>query len=53
MKLRRVITKAIDRDERGLNVKAAVQAVVVANVNEPEGERAERDKPEGEEAPHE
>ena len=38
MKLRRIISKRIERDGEGFSVRAAVNAVVAANVNERAGE---------------
>jgi hypothetical protein len=37
MKLRRIITKRIDREGDGFNVHAALDAVIAANVNEGSG----------------
>jgi hypothetical protein len=37
MKLRRVLSKRIDHEGEGLSVRAAIDAVVAVNVNEPQG----------------
>jgi hypothetical protein len=37
MKLRRIITKRIDHQGDGFNVRAALDAVIAANVNERSG----------------
>ena len=38
MKLRRIISKRIEREADGFNVHAALDAVIAANVNEPSGD---------------
>jgi hypothetical protein len=38
MRLRRIISKRIDHDGDGLNVRAAINAVIAANVNERSGD---------------
>lgn len=58
MKLRRTVSKRIDHDDEGLNVRAAFDAVVAVNVNErtdraPEEEREPERPTEDEEAPDE
>ena len=48
MRLRRIISTEIDREGEGLDLRAAVNAVVAVNVNEPEevsGEQEVRKEP--------
>ena len=38
MRLRRLINEQFEHEGEGLSVRAAINAMVVANVNEPEGD---------------
>jgi hypothetical protein len=45
MKLRRVLSQRIDHEGEGLSVRAAIDAVLSVNVNEPQGEATASSEP--------